>query len=71
MKSIRCPECKNHLLQKSGGTEQLRVQGALTFTAQGLKAQCYWCKESVTLSLGLREIRPERLVLDSDKGFSP
>lgn len=45
---MRCPHCKNRLLQKSGSGTRLRITGQLTFQGDGTaEAQCYWCKTLV------------------------
>jgi len=54
MSPARCPSCNNKLLQKSGGTVRIRIQGALEVTEAGLcKALCYWCKAPVVVPLQL------------------
>lgn len=53
---MRCPACKNKLLQKSGSTTRLRIQGAVEFDSQGVaRAQCYWCKAAVEVPIDLRK----------------
>lgn len=53
---MRCPNCKNRLLQKSGSQTRVRVQGAISFDANGLcKSKCYWCKGDVTVPIRLSE----------------
>lgn len=45
---MRCPGCRNKLLQKSGSSTRLRTHGPIEFTENGIcKAQCYWCKTPV------------------------
>jgi hypothetical protein len=45
---MRCPHCKNRLLQKSGSQTRLRISGQLVFAEDGTaEAQCYWCKALV------------------------
>lgn len=64
---MRCPHCKNRLLQKSGAGTRLRITGQLTFQTDGTaEAQCYWCKtlvKSLPIALSV-EISdpPERFV---------
>lgn len=51
-KSIRCPSCNQHILQKSTeGPMKLRLKGKLEADHQGLHAQCFWCGNGVTLPL--------------------
>jgi hypothetical protein len=51
---MRCPHCKNHVLQKSGERTKLRIQGPVFFDRQGkCKATCFWCKSEVELPLRL------------------
>jgi RNase P subunit RPR2 len=53
---MRCPRCKNKLLQKSGTRIRVRTKGPLVFTEDGsCSAQCYWCGEPVAVPLALRE----------------
>jgi DNA-directed RNA polymerase subunit RPC12/RpoP len=53
---MRCPHCRNRLLQKSGTSTRLRVKGAVEFGADGTaKAQCYWCNQRVDLPVRLEK----------------
>lgn len=67
---MRCPHCKNRILQKSGSTAKLRVDGPVTFTDDGLcKAKCYWCKRPVEVPIQIREgthLEAERFVLQKN-----
>ena len=67
---MRCPHCKDRLLQKSDGETRLRIRGAIRIDANGIvKAQCHWCREEVELPLMLKgldtipEDEPVRFVL--------
>lgn len=52
MRSIRCPSCNQHVLQKSeGGKVRLRLKGALVSDSDGLHGSCRWCGTKVTLPL--------------------
>ena len=48
---MRCPHCKNKLVQKSGDVTRVRVQGVLEFDAEGCRSRCYWCKQEVTIPI--------------------
>lgn len=50
---MRCPKCKNRLLQKSGGQTRLRTQGPLVFSDGECHTKCYWCGEPVEVPLEL------------------
>lgn len=64
---MRCPQCKNKVLQKSESGVKLRTKGAIVFDAQGnCMAQCYWCGTPVQVPVQLTkaiEPEPERFVL--------
>jgi len=64
---MKCPNCKNKVLQKSGSHTRVRIQGAVVFDEKGLcKAQCYWCKSEVTVPLRIQdgvEVESERFIL--------
>ena len=56
---MRCPNCKNKVLQKSGATTKLRTHGPLTFTEEGLcKTKCHWCKSEVEIPVQITEGTP-------------
>lgn len=64
---MRCPHCKNRLLQKSGSNTRLRITGQLTFQDDGTaEANCYWCKtlvKSLPITLSAKVEEPtERFV---------
>jgi hypothetical protein len=64
---MRCPKCRNRVLQKSGSQTRVRIQGAVLFDEEGLcKSQCYWCKEPITVPLKIAQgtsIQSERFVI--------
>lgn len=65
---MRCPRCKNTLLQKSEAGTRVRIKGPLVFANNGTcAAQCYWCGERVSIPIELRKAT-ERFVLRPDKG---
>lgn len=52
---MRCPYCRNKLLQKSGDTTRLRIRGAVEFDAAGMaKAECFWCRAQVDIPVLLK-----------------
>jgi len=55
---MRCPKCKNHVLQKSGRRTRLRTTGQVIFEDNVCKAKCYWCKEEIEIPLEIREGTP-------------
>jgi hypothetical protein len=61
---MRCPQCKNKVLQKSESGTKLRTKGAITFKADGTcEAQCYWCNTPVSIPVKLTEPVPDQPVL--------
>ena len=53
---MKCPNCKQKVLQKSGGGTKVRIRGPVTIDGNGLcKAKCYWCKTTVTVPLELKK----------------
>lgn len=63
---MRCPNCKNHVLQKSGKRTRLRTQGPITFENGVCKALCYWCKAPIEIPIEISDGTPiasERFVL--------
>jgi len=54
---MRCPNCNNKVLQKSGGKTRLRTQGQIVFDEDGTcHTQCYWCKSPVEVPLELGDV---------------
>jgi hypothetical protein len=64
---VRCPQCKNKVLQKSENGVRLRTKGAIRFDKDGhCTAQCYWCGTEVQVPVQLTEKivpEPERFIL--------
>lgn len=56
---MRCPHCKEKLVQKSETTTRLRITGVVEIdNATGIaKAQCFWCKSDIELPLEPVELR--------------
>lgn len=51
---MRCPHCKNRILQKAGDETRLRIRGALKFDEDGnAHAQCHWCKNDIVVPVML------------------
>jgi len=65
---MRCSNCKNHILQRSGKRVRIRTHGPIVFEDGVCKAKCYWCKAPVELPLEIKEGTPiasETFVLPS------
>lgn len=62
---MRCPKCKNKVLQKSDAGTKLRVKGQVLFDKAGAHAQCFWCGENVLLPivLSVETEEPKRFIL--------
>ena len=64
---MRCPNCKNKVLQKSGSQTRVRIEGAVTFNKDGLcKSKCYWCKTEINVPIRIldgTEIESERFII--------
>lgn len=53
---MKCPHCRNRVLQKSETATRLRTDGPITFDAAGVAhARCYWCKADIVLPIGLQD----------------
>lgn len=53
---MRCPNCNNRVLQKSGNDTRVRTEGPITFDASGTaRAKCYWCKSMVELPIEMKK----------------
>ena len=52
---MRCPKCKNHILQKSGSRTRLRTKGPIVFEDGVCKTQCYWCGGSIEIPVEIRD----------------
>jgi DNA-directed RNA polymerase subunit RPC12/RpoP len=64
--SIRCPHCRQKLVQKSEECIRVRIKGAITIGEDGLaRAECYWCSKAVAVPLELSKsaMPPPRLVV--------
>lgn len=61
---IRCPRCKNSVLQKAqDGMLTLRPKGPVRFANGACQLDCYFCGESLELGLDLGVTSKERLVV--------
>jgi pyruvate-formate lyase-activating enzyme len=67
---MRCPHCKNHVLQKSGTQIRLRTRGPLTFDEDGIcRTECYWCHTPVEIPIEIKQdvaLPLERFILRKD-----
>ncbi len=66
---MRCPNCKNKVLQKSGSKTKLRVDGPVEFTEDGCFAKCHWCKSQVKIPIQIQSGTPiptERFVIQKN-----
>jgi hypothetical protein len=50
---MRCPHCREKLLQKSGTQTKLRAGGPVVFDDEGCSVRCFWCKSDVRLPVRL------------------
>lgn len=67
---MRCPNCSNKVIQKSGSATKLRITGAVEFNDAGqAHAQCYWCKARIELPVALKKAAEdeERFVIQTRK----
>lgn len=64
---MRCPHCRNKVLQKSGSKTRLRADGPVEFHEDGTcRTRCWWCKGEIELPLELSEeaeVGEERFVI--------
>lgn len=72
VRSIRCPNCNQHVLQKSAEGIRFRLKGQIRSDDEGLHAKCYWCNTSVTLPVDVALSQPapapgERFILQKGK----
>lgn len=69
---MRCPSCKNKLLQKSGSRTRLRTEGVHEWDDDGTcRAKCYWCKAMVEVPIQIRdgvEVPAESFILRKSEG---
>ena len=53
---MRCPKCKNKVIQKVGDVIRIRSDGPMEFTAGGeCRTLCHWCKNPITLPIRLKD----------------
>ena len=52
---MRCPECRNRVLQKSGRKTRLRIRGQVIFENGVCHAQCFWCKSDIEIPLEISD----------------
>lgn len=58
---MRCPSCRNKLLQKSGDRTRLRLDGPIEVFEDGrTRARCHWCKSEVILNMKFEMAEPVR-----------
>lgn len=50
---MKCPNCKNQVIQKNGDKLFLRVKGKIELSNNMCKAKCYWCGADVDFYLPL------------------
>lgn len=64
---MRCPKCKNKLVQKSKDDElgyTVRVNSAIEIGADGVaKGKCHFCKTMVSLPLALLPAAPAMFII--------
>lgn len=64
---MRCPHCKNKLLQKSGSKTRLRTEGVHEWDEEGVcTAKCFWCKSMVEIPVQIRDgitVESEQFIL--------
>jgi len=53
---MKCPNCKNKVLQKTGNKLFLRVKGKIELSDDMCKALCYWCGAGVDFYLPLGDV---------------
>lgn len=57
---MRCPQCRNRIVQKSADSVRIRSHGAITFYPDGsCFAKCFFCKSDVELPLELTKATSE------------
>lgn len=68
---MRCPHCKNKVLQKSGDSVRLRAHGPVEFHDDGTcKTKCHWCKQPVVIPLALQsadQIPSEKFIIKGER----
>lgn len=53
---MKCPNCKNKLVQKTGKKLTLRIKGRIELADDMCKAKCYWCGADVNFYLPLEDV---------------
>jgi hypothetical protein len=48
---MRCPRCKNKVVQQLPEAVRVRLEGPIELTAEACRAKCYWCKTPIDLPL--------------------
>lgn len=56
---MRCPKCKESVIQLKKSEMQLRIKGAVILNDAGLHSKCYWCGEGVTLPIEVKRVNVE------------
>lgn len=64
--NLRCPRCKNHVLQKSEVKTKLRTKGPLVFEGEVCKTQCYWCGEPIEIPIQIISTEKEKFIIPKD-----
>ena len=68
---MRCPSCKNKVIQKTGDVTRIRAGGPIEFMANGeCHTKCHWCKGDIQIRVQLKEdvvIPTERFVIPEKK----
>lgn len=63
--SARCGQCRNRIVQKSQAGWSVRIQGAVTFDADGVcHARCFFCKADVVVPLVLEKSDEPEFTVD-------
>jgi len=44
---MKCPNCKNKIVQKVDGTIRLRIKGKIEFKGERCLSSCFWCGSPV------------------------
>lgn len=53
---MKCPNCKNAVVQKSEDSYRIRLDGPMEVSSDGnVSAKCHWCKKKVDLPLELKK----------------
>lgn len=60
---MKCPKCRNKVLQKSGDSTYLRIKGKIELINGLCKAKCYWCGEYIEIPLNEQDKLEERFII--------